>query len=199
MALQWLTGGTSLLDDFALWPSGRSACAERRRSSPGSWSPMRSCTTRHLGHSVGNMFALYMFGPDVERVLGSRRFALYYFACVIGAALTQLWVAHSIYPEPYPTLGASGGIFGILLLSTAWLFPHRKLMLLFFPPIPMPAWLFVTLYGMPGAVAGRVRQHAGRGAFRPPGRHGDRLRADPVLAHPLPPALSAERCATGAR
>jgi membrane associated rhomboid family serine protease len=87
-----------------------------------------------------------MFGPDVEQVLGSRRFAFYYFACVVGAALTQMFVVHAIYPSPYPTLGASGGIFGILLLF-GMAFPYRKILFVFFP-IPINAWLFVTLYGV---------------------------------------------------
>ena len=43
-------------------------------------------------------------------------------------------------------MGASGGVFGLLLLF-GMAFPQRRLMLLF-PPIPMPAWLFVTLYGL---------------------------------------------------
>jgi membrane associated rhomboid family serine protease len=46
----------------------------------------------------------------------------------------------------FPTVGASGGVFG-LLLAYGLFFPRRTLMLLF-PPIPMPAWLFVTLYGL---------------------------------------------------
>jgi membrane associated rhomboid family serine protease len=87
-----------------------------------------------------NMFALYMFGPDLERLVGPKRFLTYYIVCVISAAVTQLLIS------PYPTVGASGGIFG-LLLAFGLAFPHRKLMLLF-PPIPMPAWLFVTLYGL---------------------------------------------------
>ena len=93
-----------------------------------------------------------------------RRFTLYYFVCVIGAALTQLLVVHAIYPGPYPTIGASGGIFGMLLFY-GMAFPHRRLLLLF-PPIPMPAWLFVTLYGMLELCPGGVRHRAGRGAFR---------------------------------
>jgi rhomboid family protein len=97
-------------------------------------------------HLFGNMFALYMFGPDSESLLGSRRFAIYYFACVLGAAVSQLLVTQYLYPNPEPTVGASGGIFGILLLF-GMAFPHRQLLLLF-PPIPMPAWLFVTLYGV---------------------------------------------------
>ena len=45
---------------------------------------------------------------------------------------------------PAPTIGASGGVFG-LLLAYALMFPHRKVIPLI-PPIPMPAWLFATLY-----------------------------------------------------
>jgi membrane associated rhomboid family serine protease len=45
-----------------------------------------------------------------------------------------------------PTVGASGGVFG-LLLGFAMYFPKARIQLLF-PPIPMPAWLFVTLYGI---------------------------------------------------
>jgi membrane associated rhomboid family serine protease len=97
-------------------------------------------------HILSNMFAVYMFGPDCERLIGSRRFTIYYFACLIGAAVCQLLVTQYLYPSPEPTVGASGAIFGILLLF-GMSFPHRQLLLLF-PPIPMPAWLFVTLYGL---------------------------------------------------
>ena len=142
--LQWLTND-QLIDAFALWPLGEVGCPDCHPFEP--WQ-LITYAFLHGGiwHLAGNMFALFIFGPDVERVLGPRRFTLYYFACVVGAALTQLWVAHSIYPEPYATLGASGGIFGILLFY-GMTFPHRQVLLIF-PPIPMPAWLFVTLYGI---------------------------------------------------
>ena len=97
-------------------------------------------------HIMFNMFALYMFGPDIERLVGPRRFAIYYFVCVISAALTQLLVQRLAGGPALPTVGASGGVFGILL-AYGLAFPRRKLMLIF-PPIPMPAWLFVTLYGL---------------------------------------------------
>jgi membrane associated rhomboid family serine protease len=143
-ALQWLTND-QLLDAFALWPLGPPACFDCHAFEP--WQ-LVSYAFLHGGftHLAGNMFALFIFGPDVERVLGGRRFALYYFACVVGAGLTQLWVVHSIYPEPNPTLGASGAIFGILLFY-GLTFPYRQVLLIF-PPIPMPAWLFVALYGV---------------------------------------------------
>jgi membrane associated rhomboid family serine protease len=97
-------------------------------------------------HIFANMLALVIFGPEIERLLGSRRFQLYYFACVIGAALAQLAVTATIAPNPAPVVGASGGVFGLLLcFGITW--PKRRIMLLF-PPIPMPAWLFVTGYGV---------------------------------------------------
>ncbi|HEY2419485.1 MAG TPA: rhomboid family intramembrane serine protease [Steroidobacteraceae bacterium] len=144
--LEWLTGDR-LLDTFALWPVG----AERLDGGH-PFEPWQLVTyaflhdTRTLWHLFGNMFALYMFGPDAELTLGWRRFSFYYFACVIGAGLTQLWVVQSFSPGVGETIGASGGIFGLLLFY-GMTFPHRRLLLLF-PPIPMPAWVFVTLYGI---------------------------------------------------
>ncbi|MEA3156264.1 MAG: hypothetical protein QOK44_3853 [Betaproteobacteria bacterium] len=98
-----------------------------------------------LTHLLFNMLALYMFGSDLERVFGQRRFTIYYFVCVVSAALAQLAISALTNLPPYPTVGASGGVFG-LLLAFGLYFPRRMVMLLF-PPIPMPAWLFVTLYG----------------------------------------------------
>jgi membrane associated rhomboid family serine protease len=99
-----------------------------------------------LTHLFFNMFALYMFGGEIERLLGTRRFITYYLVCVVGAAVAQLVVISNINSPPVPTVGASGGVFG-LLLAFGMAFPQRRIMLLF-PPIPMPAWLFVTLYGL---------------------------------------------------
>lgn len=98
-----------------------------------------------FGHLAFNMLALYMFGPELERLFGSRFFLNYYLACVIAAALTHLAVTAAMGATPAPMVGASGGMFG-LLLGYGWYFPQRRLMLLF-PPIPMPARVFVTVYG----------------------------------------------------
>ena len=97
-------------------------------------------------HLLFNMFALYMFGPDVEDLLGAARFRVFYLVCVLGAAVTQLIVTATVFPSPFPTLGASGGIFGVLLCY-GMAFPQRRLIVLPIP-IPMPAWLLVTLYGV---------------------------------------------------
>jgi membrane associated rhomboid family serine protease len=157
--LQYLLGDVLELY-FALWPPARVP------GDPG-FQPWQiiSYAFLHGGatHLLFNMFALYMFGPDIERLLGLRRFLLYYFVCVVGAALAQLLVLHMIGNPPVPTVGASGGIFG-LLLAYGMAFPRRKLMLIF-PPIPMPAWLFVTLYGLLELYLGLTGSNAGVAHF----------------------------------
>jgi membrane associated rhomboid family serine protease len=94
-----------------------------------------------IGHILVNMFALFMFGGALESLWGPRRFIIYYLICALAAGLTQLAVS-----AQEATVGASGGIFGVLL-GFAWYFPRQRILLLF-PPIPMPAWLFVTLYAL---------------------------------------------------
>lgn len=91
------------------------------------------------------MLGLYMFGADLERLFGSRFFLHYWFACVAAAALCHLAATAWMGAPPAPTVGASGGVFG-LLLAFAWYFPRRTVMLLI-PPIPLPARVFVALYG----------------------------------------------------
>ena len=134
--LQFVAGNL-ILSLFALWPVGDTL-----------FQPWQLLTYSflHAGflHIFFNMFALYMFGTPLEAFWGSRRFAFYYVACVLTAAATEL-VVQNATEVGGPVLGASGGVFG-LLLAFAWYFPKQRLMLLF-PPIPMPAWLFVTLYG----------------------------------------------------
>ena len=98
-----------------------------------------------LTHIFFNMFGLWMFGRDLERLMGPRNFLVYYTTCVVGAGLVQLVFA-AVTGGVYPTIGASGGIFGILL-AYAMFFPNRTVMLLF-PPIPMRAKYFVLFYGL---------------------------------------------------
>ncbi len=139
--LQGLAPG--LLGPFALWPLGSSA-ATGGEVSFAPWQ-LVSYAFLHGGlfHLGFNMLALYMFGGAIERVFGERRYLVYYFVCVISAGITQLAVA-ALTGAIYPTIGASGGVFG-LLLAYAIYFPHNRVMLLF-PPIPLPARVFVLLY-----------------------------------------------------
>jgi membrane associated rhomboid family serine protease len=95
-------------------------------------------------HLFFNMFALFMFGGALERRWGGRRFVTFYLVCVLSAALTQLAV-QGFAGAGEPVIGASGGVFGVLL-AFAWYFPHQKLIVIPIP-IPVPAWLLVTVYG----------------------------------------------------
>jgi len=132
-----------IVGPFALWPFASSAATGGEVA----FSPWQLVTYAFLHggllHLGFNMLALYMFGGAVERVFGERRYLVYYLVCVISAALTQLVVA-ALSGSVYPTIGASGGVFG-LLLAFAIYFPHNRVMLLF-PPIPMPARVFVVMY-----------------------------------------------------
>ena len=99
-----------------------------------------------LTHLLVNMLALYMFGGDLERLWGPRRYLQLYFASLVSAAVIQLGFQYFAALPPTPTVGASGAVFG-LLLGFAMYFPRRIIVPLI-PPIPMPAPVFVTLYGV---------------------------------------------------
>src|ERR1700676_2102889 len=101
-------------------------------------------STDNITHLLFNMLGLWMFGSEIERYVGPRRLLACYFASVVTAALSQLFIPILFGAPPAPTIGASGGVFG-LLLAYAFLFPKRKVIPLI-PPIPMPAWVFATLY-----------------------------------------------------
>jgi membrane associated rhomboid family serine protease len=104
-----------------------------------------------FGHLFFNMLALFMFGAPLEQTWGEKRFLTYYLVCVAGAGLCQLAVGAMI-TDPATVLGASGGVFG-LLLAYGMLFPNQRVMLLF-PPIPMKARTFVIVFGVISLVLG---------------------------------------------
>ena len=104
-----------------------------------------------FNHLFFNMFAIWMFGRPVERMWGSRKFAQYYLVCLIGAGLIQLLVQYTS-GSIYPTIGASGAVFG-LLLAYGVMWPNNKLILIFFP-VPIKAKWFVLIYGAAELVFG---------------------------------------------
>jgi membrane associated rhomboid family serine protease len=122
---------------FALWPLGPH------------FRPWQLVTYAFLHetwwHIFFNMFALFVFAGDLERLWGSTRFLTYYFVCVLSAAAIQL-LTERLSGVGEPTLGASGGVFGVLLAFAIY-FPTRRLIVLPIP-IPLPAWLVVTFYGL---------------------------------------------------
>jgi membrane associated rhomboid family serine protease len=94
------------------------------------------------------MFALWMFGVQVENRWGSQRFGTFYFLCVVGAALTHMvfmpLLAGSGAPVAVPTVGASGGVYGILL-AFGMMFPNQPIYIWALFPI-RAKWL-VTGFG----------------------------------------------------
>lgn len=146
--------GSSITSSLALWPLGPQFMP---------WQVLTYAFV-HAGlpHLLFNMFGVYMFGSDLERVWGPRRYLSYYLTCALSAATAQLVVA-SLTGAYYPTVGASGAVFG-LLLAYAMVFPKRTIMPLF-PPIPMRAPVFVAVYGVLELVLGVTGTQAGVAHF----------------------------------
>jgi membrane associated rhomboid family serine protease len=134
-AVDVLFGGV-LTALFALWPLGS-----------GRFMPWQLVSYGFLhgsmGHLFFNMLGLWMFGAELERIWGGKRYLQFYFACILTAALTQLLVG--LIAGGAPTVGASGALFG-LLMAFGMMFPNRIIMPLF-PPIPMKAKVFVAVFG----------------------------------------------------
>ena len=149
---------------FALWPLGASPALGP--DAVGAFQPWQLVTYSFLHgsftHLFLNMLALFMFGSEIERLFGTRRYLVYYFAAVLAAALTQI-VVSTATGSFYPTVGASGGVFGLLLAYGIY-FPRRTIVLLF-PPIPMPAWLFVIVYAVIELYLGVTGTQAGVAHF----------------------------------
>jgi membrane associated rhomboid family serine protease len=95
-------------------------------------------------HLFFNMLGLWMFGSELERLWGQRRYMQFLLAGILAAAFAQLLVCW-LTGSRVPTVGASGGLFA-LLLAFGMLFPNRVIMPLF-PPIPMKARTFVMVFG----------------------------------------------------
>jgi membrane associated rhomboid family serine protease len=102
-------------------------------------------------HLFFNMLGLWMFGSELERLWGRNRYAYFLLAGVLAAAVAQLLVTAAT-GSMAPTVGASGGLFA-LLLAFGMLFPNRVIMPLF-PPIPMKARTFVIVFGVIELVLG---------------------------------------------
>jgi membrane associated rhomboid family serine protease len=132
----------ALIEAFALWIDP-DAPLQQLFSEP--WQVVTYSFLHGGGLHLGlNLFALWMFGADVERVWGPRRMAVAYFAAVLSGAAAQIIAVSVSGDAGGPMIGASGGVFGILLCF-GMLFPQRRIMLLF-PPIPMKARTFVFVY-----------------------------------------------------
>ena len=155
--------GDWLLVNFALWPWGDFPIGTGADGLPLTvgFQPWQLVTygflhdPHNFGHLFFNGLALYQFGPRIEYSLGTRRFAAYFFTCMVGAGLCQLLVTSLMADSgtnAFPTIGASGGIYGVLL-AYGLMFPHDRVMLLI-PPVPMSARTLVIVFGVIELVLG---------------------------------------------
>jgi membrane associated rhomboid family serine protease len=79
------------------------------------------------------MFGLWMFGRVVERQFGAKRYSIYYAVSVLGAAFVQL-IASALVGHGSFTVGASGGVLGVVL-AFGVMFPDVRMVVF---PIPFP-------------------------------------------------------------
>ena len=122
------------------------------------WTTLITSQFLHAGwaHILGNMIFLWVFGDNVEDVLGSFRYLVFYLACGVAAGIVQVLV---VGPSDVPSIGASGAIAGVLG-AYLLLYPFTKVTILlpiffFFWGIDLPAlfvigWWFVQqlFYGL---------------------------------------------------
>jgi membrane associated rhomboid family serine protease len=166
--LQLVLGELAVLP-FRLWPAGEYVRLFEGQTVTVGFLPWQLFTYgfMHEGetHLLFNLLALWMFGGDVERVLEPRRYLLYVLTCIVGAGLIQLVVTTLAAQggELHYTVGASGGVFGVLL-AFGMAFPNRQVMLLI-PPIPMKARTLVVVYGVVELVLGVTGTRTGIAHF----------------------------------
>ena len=123
-------------------------------------------------HIFFNMYSLFIFGSVLERIIGERKFLIFYFVCGLGAVALHIGVQY-LQAQSYmaqiaqgskaamdayqalkvtPTVGASGAIYG-LLIGYAMLFPDSKLTLIF-PPVTLSAKWWIIIFAAIELVTG---------------------------------------------
>ena len=146
-AVQWLLAlniGVYFLQLTLFAPdSVYSALALDPARFPSSWWTALTYMFVHawLAHLAFNMFTLWMFGPRLEQVWGTRSFVQFYLWCGLGGA-----IAHLIFAQHSAVIGASGAISGVLV-AYALRWPDEEVYL--FGVIPMKSrWLIAAMIGM---------------------------------------------------
>jgi membrane associated rhomboid family serine protease len=123
-------------------------------------------------HLFGNMLYLWIFGNNIEDVLGHFRFLVFYLLCGLVAAMTQVF---SVPDSTVPMIGASGAVAGILG-AYLLLFPHARILTLMFifffiRLIYLPAviilgfWFFIQLLSISARAESNVAFFAHIGGF----------------------------------
>ena len=93
-------------------------------------------------HIIGNMLYLYVFGDNVENLMGSARYLLFYLLCGIGATMAHVLSSPG---SDIPLVGASGAISGVLA-AYAVSFPRAKVL------VAIPIFFYISTARVPAIV-----------------------------------------------
>jgi len=137
------------------WSAGDPLAAYFGVTVGGFWQVWRYITfqflhsTRDIWHLPLNLLGIYMLGTPLERQWGSRRFLKFYLSCGVAAGVLYAVIAGIVrLPRDFPLIGASGGVFGVIL-ACAVLFPQFRLILILFPvPIRLAAIIIFSVMGL---------------------------------------------------
>jgi len=139
------------LFEISLEPYSRNHFVEQYGMVPRSFQPSSLVTSMFLHggfmHLIGNMWFLWIYGDNVEDILGRGRYLIFYLASGLAAGLVHLTFNAN---SPVPTVGASGAIAGVMggyMLK----FPHSRIVTLipiivFFTTVEIPAWLILIYW-----------------------------------------------------
>lgn len=114
-----------------------------------------------LWHLLWNMLFLHWFGPDLETIYGGRNFLALYLTAALACSLAHLGYEHA-WGSDIPALGASGSVMAVTVM-TAMFFPHRRMLFMFFIPLPLWVMAGIMIVGdLSGAASGAYGvAHAG--------------------------------------
>jgi membrane associated rhomboid family serine protease len=157
-ALMWILGIAFLLQQlnenvavfhFALWPLGEFNDGGQLITLFQPWQLVTYALLHgNWVHLFFNAFGLIQFGPRLENSLGRKRYIQFLVACTLGASICELVVASLMVrsgAQPFPTVGASGFIYGILL-AWAVLYPHDRVLMIL-PPMEVSVRTMVLIFG----------------------------------------------------
>jgi membrane associated rhomboid family serine protease len=110
--------GPSTYNAFVHQWSATPVAFVRHPLSPLVWATIFTAMFMHGGvlHIAGNLLYLWIFGNNIEDIMGSGRFLLFYLLCGVIATAVHIWVTLAYDPSGalVPSLGASGAIAGVL-------------------------------------------------------------------------------------
>jgi membrane associated rhomboid family serine protease len=123
------------------------------------WSTLFTSMFLHGGwmHLGGNMLYLWIFGDNLEKVMGHLRFLIFYLVCGVAAGLAHIaFNSHS----NMPTVGASGAISGVLG-GYMMMFPRNRVRVLTQRGVMAGLWILLQVFSGLGSLGARTEETGG--------------------------------------